>query len=101
MANYEGADVLALEAAAACDAGMSYGKWKALGGKITPGDNVPLPKGWKVCVRCEKPFRPKKSVQQKYCCYDCRYEGLKEKDKEKKREYARAYREKQRAMAAE
>ena len=101
MAGYDGVDILALEAAAALAANMSYGKWKAMGGKITPGENIPLPKGWQTCEQCGKPFRPRKGYRQKYCGAACRIETNKIRFVDKRREYAREYRKKQKAMAAE
>ena len=99
MASYEGVDILAIEAAAALKAGMSYGKWKAMGGKVETEEQ--LPDGWKICKHCKTPFKPKKGVRQSYCNPDCQYEAQKEKDRERKREYARAYKAKKKAMADE
>lgn len=96
MARYEGVDILALEATAASEAGMSYGKWKAMGGKIDPEADGSVPKGWLTCKRCGKIFKPKKGVRQIYCTLECQYEAQKERDRDKKREYARRLR----AMAA-
>lgn len=93
--NYPGDFILVLEASAAWEAGMSYGKWKALGNKITPGDNIHLPEGWQTCEMCGKPFRTKKGVRQKYCGYECRCEA----NKKQAREYDRALRERKKAMA--
>ena len=96
MANYDGIDILALEAVAAKEANMSYGMWKALGGKIEPGENIPLPKNWQYCKRCGKAFKPKRGVRQLYCNPDCQYEAQKDRDRDKKRERARAYQAKKR-----
>ena len=93
MDSYEGADILALEAAAALEAGMSYGKWKAMGGKIEPGENTPLPNGWQTCKRCGKAFKPKRGCRQFYCNPECQYETQKERNRDRKREQARANRE--------
>ena len=97
--NYNGVDLLAIEAAAALKAGMSYGRWKAMGGKVEA--EWQLPDGWKICKHCKTPFKPKKAVRQTYCNPDCQYEAQKEKDRERKREYARVYQARKRAMAAE
>ena len=78
MATYEGVDLLALEAAAALKAGMSYGKWKAMGGEVEA--EWQLPDGWKICKHCKTPFKPKKAVRQAYCNPDCQYEAQKEKE---------------------
>lgn len=83
MASYEGADILALEAAEALAAGMSYGKWKAMGGKVEMVGERPLPLGCKACKQCGKPFKPKKGTSQHYCDDACRYEAQRERDREK------------------
>ena len=101
MANHEGVDMLVLETAAAKKSGMSYGKWKAMGGKVDPLVDMPVPNDWPTCRRCGKPFKPKKGVRQFYCNPECQYEAQKEKDRERKREYARAYKARKKAMAAE
>lgn len=94
MARYDGVDILALEAAAALQAGMSYGKWKAMGGKVEPTVDAPLVKGWQICKRCGKIFKPKKGVRQLFCNPDCQYEAAKEKQRAK-------YNARKLAMAAE
>ena len=98
--SYDGIDILALEAAAAKEANMSYGKWKAMGGKIDPDVDRPLLKGWHKCRRCGKPFKPKKGCRQLYCHPDCQYEAQKDRNRDKNRERARAYQARKRAMAA-
>ena len=100
MARSEGLDILALEAAAALQDGVSYGRWKAMGGKVNPVADGSLPEGWKTCKRCGKAFKPKRGARQIYCSHECQYEVQKERDRDRKREHARAYHAKKKAMAA-
>ena len=62
-------DNLAREAMLARQAGMSYGKWKAL---QPPQEERPkeLPKGWKKCECCGKPFKMRQG--KRFCEIDCR-----------------------------
>ena len=101
MVNYEGVDILALEAVAAKKAGMSYGQWKAMGGKIDPEKDILLPSNLPSCKRCGRRFKPKRGVRQLYCNPDCQYEAQKDRNRDKNRERARVYAARKRAMAAE
>lgn len=74
-------DNLARNAMLARQAGMTYGKWKAL--HYNPDENVPpkekevvIPEGWMVCERCGKPFKP--THRQRFCDFYCRTEAYKE-----------------------
>ena len=96
--NYDDVDILALEAAAALKAGMSYGQWKAMGGKVEKVDQIPI--GWKICKHCGTPFKPKHGVRQLYCDAVCQSDAQQERFREKKREYGKAYRARKKAMAA-
>lgn len=89
-------DNLAKDAAAALAAGMSYGKWKALQENPVPKKKTgELPEGWKLCKRCGKPFKARKT--QVYCEYSCQREEAVENDREKHNERMRQYRERKKA----
>ena len=90
-------DKLALDAAAALAAGMSYGKWKALQGIKVPEKKVEgIPEGWKACKHCGKPFKPNRASQL-YCEIECQRAVAKEKDREQHNERQRKYRERKKA----
>lgn len=57
-------DNLAKEAKLARQAGMSYGKWKAMQNPVKI--NKEIPEGWSVCQWCGQPFKPKTKRPQKY-----------------------------------
>lgn len=93
-------DNLAKDAAAALAAGMSYGKWKALQeNPVVEEKNEDSPKGWKVCPRCGKSFKPNKwgSGRQIYCDVGCQMEANAERNRERNLERQRLYRERKRA----
>ena len=62
-------DVLAMEAMLAKQAGMSYGRWKAMQEPQEPKEKE-LPDGWLKCERCGQPF--KKKAGKRFCDLDCR-----------------------------
>ena len=71
-------DKLALDAAAALAARMSYGKWKAMhSAPATIGKNIP--EGWLVCQWCGKPFKPTTKRPQKYCEAGCQRQASNER----------------------
>ena len=61
-------DRLARNAMLARQAGMSYGKWKALQPRI-PVEKM-APENWIECEWCGKPFRPRGG--KRFCDLDCR-----------------------------
>ncbi len=64
-------DRLARESTAALNAGMSYGKWKALHPEGLPEDAPdPVPKVQKRCVICGAPVGKGK---KRYCSWDCEH----------------------------
>ena len=69
-------DRLARNAMLARQAGLSYGKWKALQ-PIVPVEKKPIPEGWKECERCGKPFKP--GPRQRFCELYCRVQAYEEK----------------------
>ena len=73
-------DNLARNAMLARQAGMSYGKWKAMQ-TPTPIEQNGIPEGWKYCRWCGKAFKPK-AGKQIYCEYDCREKAYYEKSRE-------------------
>lgn len=99
MARKREMDNLAKDAAAALAAGMSYGRWKAMQnstGVIEKREE--LPEGWKICLRCGKPFQTNKYNRRKrYCELECQKTAQRERDKEKAREYYLAYKERKQA----
>lgn len=85
-------DNLARNAMLAKQAGMSYGKWKALQPVVPIEKKEVVPEGWIRCAYCNKPFKPH-NPQQKYCEYMCRERGYAEKAKEVTARYQAKYRE--------
>ena len=75
-------DNLARNAMLAKQAGMSYGKWKALHWE-EPKKAGEIPEGWRVCEYCGKPYKPKTKRKQKYCQFNCQWLGYYEKNREK------------------
>ena len=86
-------DNLARNAMLAKQAGMSYGKWKAMQPVVTKTEKAPLPQGWRECEVCGKPYR--KHGGQKYCGIDCRKQAYSDKARTIKRVYNKKYREAQ------
>ena len=85
-------DNLARDAMLAKQAGMSYGRWKAMQEPVKP-KKKDIPEGWKVCKGCGKAFKPH-DCKQKYCDIGCREEAYKPRARELRTEYMRKYREK-------
>lgn len=76
-------DNLARNAMLAKQAGMSYGKWKALQPRVEP--QKPHKSEWeRVCPYCGKTFVKKSNRVQTYCDYYCRNEAQKERDRIRK-----------------
>ena len=78
-------DNLARNAMLARQAGMSYGKWKALQPRVEP--QKPKSKGSeyeRVCVYCGKDFIVKTRREQKYCSQYCQQEAYKEQLRKRK-----------------
>lgn len=63
-------DNLARNAMLAKQAGMSYGRWKAIQPQQKKQEDK-IPDGWIQCLNCGKPFKP--TPNQKFCEYHCRY----------------------------
>lgn len=96
---YKGPDKLALDAAAAKAAGMSYGRWKAMQDNPIVVKNVEeIPEGWRICQHCKKPFKPNQyGTKQIYCELSCQRQANRERNtvNGKNQEYYRRYKEKQ------
>lgn len=90
-------DRLAMNAMLARQAGMSYGKWKAMQEpvQIVKPD---CPEGWVKCEYCGKPFK-KFGGKKRFCDIYCRERAYYEKGKVIKREYTRKYRERKKEGA--
>ena len=72
-------DQLDLDAKAASDAGMSYGKWKAMQNPV----KIEQPNGTKfVCAICGKEFYRTYHRAAKYCSDECRDKAGYERAKE-------------------
>ena len=76
-------DRLARNAMLARQAGMSYGKWKALQPRVEP-QKPELSEYERVCAYCGKTFVKKNKQVQIYCELYCRMEAQKERDKQRK-----------------
>lgn len=74
-------------------AGMSYGKWKAMQ-PIEPIVKPEIPEGWQKCEECGRAFPPKSN--KRFCDGVCRRTAYEKNrlDKKKIAEYMRQYREK-------
>ena len=88
-------DRLAMNAMLARQAGMSYGKWKALQ-PVLPPEPKPTPEGWRECLVCGKPFKPRGGAQ-KYCDLSCREKHHDKQKNAKRAEYMRQYRAEKKA----
>ena len=88
-------DNLARNAMLARQAGMSYGKWKAMQEPVKV-ENKPIPKGWKKCEGCGKVFKPN-DVRQRFCDVTCRTETYNAAHREEIKLYARLYKRNRRA----
>ena len=83
-------DRLARNAILARQAGMSYGKWKALQ-PIVKVEEKPIPEGWRKCEYCGKAFQKKQG--KRFCDIYCREQAYKPRANEIRQEYTRRYRE--------
>ena len=83
-------DRLSRNAMLARQAGMSYGKWKALQPVVEPVKTEETPEGWQACEECGKPFKPGRG--KRFCEYACREKNYHRRKSKKKAEYMRQYR---------
>lgn len=83
-------DRLARNAMLAKQAGMSYGKWKAMQEPVKVDENY-VPEGWRKCEYCGKAF--KKANGKRFCDISCREKAYEPRYRERKLEYMRKYRE--------
>lgn len=83
-------DRLARNAMLARQAGMSYGKWKALQ-PIVKVVEKPVPEGWRKCEYCGELFQKKQG--KRFCDIYCRDQAYKPRENEIKLERMRRYRE--------
>lgn len=67
-------DKLAINAMLAKQAGMSYGKWKAMQPII---EKPEVPDGWKRCEYCGKGFKP--VSRKRFCDVHCRERAYNER----------------------
>ena len=81
-------DRLAMNAMLARQAGMTYGKWKALQ-PVVPVEKK-IPDGWLKCEECGEPFAPKNG--KRFCDEGCRRRSYDKRKNQKKAEYMRQYR---------
>lgn len=81
-------DRLARNAMLAKQAGMSYGKWKAMQETIQIKKKESPEEDMKVCPYCGKKFKPK-SKKQKYCDITCQQQHWYENNKERLNERIR------------
>lgn len=91
-------DNLAKNAMLAKEAGMSYGRWKALQYQQQPKkEKKPdeIPEGWVHCEHCKKPFKPK-TKHQRFCESNCQQQAFYLRNHERELEKMRIYREKKR-----
>jgi hypothetical protein len=66
-------DRLAMESTAAWNAGMSYGRWKAMQTPVIPQKKEPEKVGtWYTCEHCGKRFFKADKRPRKYCD-ECKY----------------------------
>ena len=73
-------DNIARDAMLVRQAGLSYGKLKALQPVVKVEKTIP--EGWKPCEWCGKHFEPKQG--KRFCNDDCRIEAYKEKQRKNK-----------------
>ena len=83
-------DNLAKDAMKAKQAGMSYGRWKALQEPAKPKTRK-IPDGWRCCAYCGEPFKPR--PHQKFCDIECRENAYSGRTKNLRRDYFKEYRE--------
>lgn len=78
-------DNLAREAMLAKEAGIHYGKWKAMNQNTSVNVKHEIPEGWKACEHCGKPFKPK--CGQRFCDIECRNKAYADREKAIRRDY--------------
>lgn len=83
-------DRLARNAMLAKQAGMSYGKWKAMQ-PLVKVEEVTVPEGWRKCEYCGKPFKRKSG--KRFCDDVCRRKAYQPRALENKQNQSRKYRE--------
>lgn len=74
--------------------GCHYGAWYAAQNRpVVIEKKGDIPEGCKICIRCGKPFMPKKfsNGKQIYCDVTCQRAAQRERDKDKIREHYREY----------
>jgi hypothetical protein len=59
-------------------AGMSYGKWKAMQPRVEIDEHT-IPEGWTTCEYCGKAFKP--YHRKRFCDMDCRKNAYAERTK--------------------
>lgn len=77
-------DNLARDAMLAREAGMTYGRWKAMQKPAKPVKKE-IPEGWKECPQCGKLF--KAAQKKKYCNIECRTIAYRPKARAAMRKY--------------
>jgi hypothetical protein len=77
-------DNLARNAMLAKEAGLSYGKWKALQPVVEPKRKL-LPEGWKECPWCGKDFKGRSN--KRYCDIECRLQDYNRRRRITDKEY--------------
>ena len=85
-------DKLAQDVSKAIAANMSYGKWKAMQEHPVKAKEE-IPEGWKVCLWCGKPYKPKTRRTQFYCEAVCQREAQIERDRQRRAKRAAYMRE--------
>lgn len=77
-------DQLAIDAAAALAAGMSYGKWRAMQKPVEIVKKPDTETGRKyICEQCGKTFIRQDRKFAKYCSDECRYKAWNRKKRER------------------
>lgn len=86
-------DRLARNAMLARQAGMTYGKWKAMQPVVPIEKKDVIPDKWVRCAECGKAFPPKSN--KRFCDLDCRRTAYERNRyvKQKNADYMRQYRE--------
>lgn len=79
-------DNLARDTMLARQAGMSYGKWKAMQPVVAS-----IPEGWATCEYCGGQFKPRK--KKRFCDSTCRDKAYEGRRREIRTAYMRKYRE--------
>ena len=85
-------DRLARNAMLAREAGMTYGKWKALQ-PVVEVEKPDVPKDMVICEWCKKPF--KQRCHKRFCNDECRVQAYATKQREYNAEMQRRWRQRQ------